>query len=806
VDSILKSGLIPSFKKLQFLKSMSEDEFRDRVVRPFYILRNLEPGKDLCGPDEEGKDCYFFGSDTVRGRILYAIQTKKGDLRMSQAARDNVTNAATQMKTALETQIKDGVTKQAYWPDCVLLVASGTINAPAERYIADHVKDTRIVFLDGPRLIPQIDRLMPELWLGIDVKTLPYLKALRDDLIRQSDTIDISHLGIGADVGSPITDDTYVQLYLNRLNPAAEQMGGTKKTQLWEELPVQHVLRRKERLILMTGNAGAGKTTSLRRLALILVQEALASNEAKEIPVFLRALEIVHSNGRLVDTAAMAASKLSAESSHCFSLKELQDGNVAVLIDGYDEVASEIKRDALIERIREFHTSFPKCRLILTSRDYTFARQLPEKLRFLRYNISPINLKQTEKIVARLSRGKGLQPEIANEMLRRLDNVHGMELNPLLVTVFVATSDYSRQDIPANITELFKKFTEMMLGRWDTSKGLSQQYHAPLKDFLLCRIACQMHESRVTSWPLTKFRKHIEQELEERDHEGDVDVLLEEILDRSGLVTVQDDEIRFRHLLIQEFFAGRGISKPDFLHSVIHDSWWTKALVFHFGQNPENHQELQAVIQKLDVLTGKKLYQSAVSIGLALQACYLAKRHDKSSTIRWVVNSLAATKNELVADGHDGKSPPAMDAMFYYIYARDAVGSKLIRDVAEAIANGSTEDVGAPENDVRRFWCIVGLIEAGETELAEKHIKHFNPADRRLLMCIYMGCNYFAKIRVSSAEQKKAAERIADQIAPRIGDLKKQIFQELKGMLLEVRSGEVKAIDEEKSGDEVDDE
>ena len=58
-------------------------------------------------------------------------------------------------------------------------------------------------------------------------------------------------------------------------------------------------------------------------------------------------------------------------------------------------------------------------------------------------------------------------------------------MNRLLVTVFVATTDYSRKDIPANITELFKKYTEMMLGRWDASKGLAQQYQAPLKDFVL---------------------------------------------------------------------------------------------------------------------------------------------------------------------------------------------------------------------------------------------------------------------------------------------------------------------------------
>jgi hypothetical protein len=49
VDSILKSNLIPSFKKLDFLRSKSEDEFRDRVVRPFYISKRLEPGEDLSG-------------------------------------------------------------------------------------------------------------------------------------------------------------------------------------------------------------------------------------------------------------------------------------------------------------------------------------------------------------------------------------------------------------------------------------------------------------------------------------------------------------------------------------------------------------------------------------------------------------------------------------------------------------------------------------------------------------------------------------------------------------------------------------
>jgi hypothetical protein len=74
-----------------------------------------------------------------------------------------------------------------------------------------------------------------------------------------------------------------------------------------------------------------------------------------------------------------------------------------------------------------------------------------------------------------VGKGKAISPEKSKELLRQLESVHGFELNPLLVTVFVATSDGTRRDIPANITELFAKFAETLLGRWNTDKGLAQQ-------------------------------------------------------------------------------------------------------------------------------------------------------------------------------------------------------------------------------------------------------------------------------------------------------------------------------------------
>jgi hypothetical protein len=153
VTSTLNPKIIPLFKKKRYLASLSEDDFRDQIVRPLFQQLGLRHGKDICGVDEDGKDCYFFGDDPIRGTVLYAIQTKKGDLKLSSKARDNLLNAVAQLRTALSTPVKHSATKQTYRPDYVVLAASGGINKKAEEHITDDIKDTRLIFYDSDRLI-----------------------------------------------------------------------------------------------------------------------------------------------------------------------------------------------------------------------------------------------------------------------------------------------------------------------------------------------------------------------------------------------------------------------------------------------------------------------------------------------------------------------------------------------------------------------------------------------------------------------------------------------------------------------------
>ena len=67
----------------------------------------------------------------------------------------------------------------------------------------------------------------------------------------------------------------------------------------------------------------------------------------------------------------------------------------------------------------------------------------------------------------------------------------------------------------------------MMLGRWDERKGLSRQSTKPqAKDFLLQRLAFQMHLQAITSIPLSTCKEVFRTNLEERGYEADVDTSL----------------------------------------------------------------------------------------------------------------------------------------------------------------------------------------------------------------------------------------------------------------------------------------
>lgn len=788
---------ISRFRKEKFLKELSEDNFRDTVIRSLFLRMGFNDGRDLCGPYEHGKDAVFGETDRLGFELLLAVQTKKGNLNLAAKANANIVEAITQLNTALATSIVLLKNKASVTPNRAILCASGKINDHARNHILAAVKNPNIQFLDIDDLIPLIDKHIPELWLGIDTDLLPYLRVLQNEILGEQTSNDNTHDGV---LSGAADDKTFIGLKLYRNRKKLKKVrGAITTTTQFEEFPFVAIKEKKINKVLILGEGGSGKSTGLLRIALELARSAEQVAGKSKFPVILKAVEIQRAKPTdLIEFCDEHTRALCKSSKSTFTIDDLTDGNLVIMIDALDEV-TEGNRSYIGGLLNDFSSQYPKCQIVVTSRPYRFTQELEELKSFETFHISPIGWRQTEKIFNTIAKRRQVPRNQSRELLRRLEKIHGIELNPLLVTVLAASTDFSKHDIPANITELFKKFTELMLGRWDERKGLKHQYQAPLKDFVLTKIALHLHVRKETSIS----RKHAEEiattEMTKVGHEAIVSVLLSEIFDRSGLFRVLGDEIEFRHHLLQEFFAGRAIDSSDFVYKVLPDEWWKRALVFYFGENPGNIDMLASAIKELEKEGDSHQLEATTTIGLALQACYLSPVDEKLAVWKWVITSLANSEKGAIDAFDPEHTRPLLDFVGYYLYARDSVALSNIKPNYESIMEWITGESSSDKefSERKQFWLIVSLIETGDIIEAEKVLSKSSLTNGYLLTAIHLGCFLTSHVRPVPEIEKKKAKDICSMLNEKIAPFRDQLMQEVGSTLLEVKEGKISVIDDE---------
>lgn len=143
---ISRPETISRFRKQRFLLAMSEDRFRDEVVRPLFLRRGLQDGRDLCGPFEKGKDAVFLSVDKLGQEDVYVVQTKKGNINLARKAHSNLIEAVTQLRTAFQTKVVLIKGKKSLLPTKVILCVSGQINEAAKQHIVQEIGDPDLYF------------------------------------------------------------------------------------------------------------------------------------------------------------------------------------------------------------------------------------------------------------------------------------------------------------------------------------------------------------------------------------------------------------------------------------------------------------------------------------------------------------------------------------------------------------------------------------------------------------------------------------------------------------------------------------
>jgi len=384
------------------------------------------------------------------------------------------------------------------------------------------------------------------------------------------------------------------------------------------DLKVAECLCRYHRL-LVRGEPGSGKTTTLRHLARSYAESRQQQDGYPEqplTPLFVRPADYARERERdrelgLVRFAVVRAQpEASAEAAAGLEQLlegELRQGKSLVLLDGLDEVGHD---NALAHVVRDFLVAYPNNYAVLTSRGVGLDPEPWRRLGFATFEIMPWQEKDISQFALRwtISRhglGSGRRWK---ECARRAEEltaavighprVREIATNPLMLTILTALHD-ANVALPRRRVDLYAKIVAVFLDTWETAKRAARPsdllhgitLEAREYGWLLGKFALTMQrQDRVLSprWWVAEFVQSFLRDtlgLEGDDAKDQADRVIRHLCERSGLLVERGTDVfGFWHLTFQEYFAGRGLieeagedSRPDVVRllrpNLYHPRW-----------------------------------------------------------------------------------------------------------------------------------------------------------------------------------------------------------------------------------------
>jgi len=385
-----------------------------------------------------------------------------------------------------------------------------------------------------------------------------------------------------------------------------------------------------ENRILIVGEAGSGKSVILRESVLNLLSQN-TRDDAPKLPLLLKAHDLakVKANNleKAVDIVVQRYYGLPD-----FELAAIgKDARITLLIDGLDEIFNLQQRERFRTQIIEFGIERPDIKMVVTTRrtdDITDLASLPS---YERWEIQPFNFSQIKEFVLRWfvdrldSSTRLLNALLDHNLLSRLPNT------PLVLTLLAVlydSDDY--REIPANLSELYSMFLDLLLGKWNLDRRVETMHNAAIREYLAMEIALEMHDTSQLSISNQKFTSVITRVATERGITLDIDALMTDFTEQTALLVINDkNEFEFRHLSFQEFLVGLAVyrrndnSRIDYLINHFEDSWWTKVLYFYCGLRQDAPHVLTRIVERYPDMDMQKQILSMMEFGYLVQAAYL---------------------------------------------------------------------------------------------------------------------------------------------------------------------------------------
>ncbi|MHA1232545.1 MAG: NACHT domain-containing protein [Candidatus Helarchaeota archaeon] len=572
---VQRAHALPKSKRQAILTSFTETEMHKHLKELFQALEPSYIVEITHGPEEYGKDIVMV-KDDVWGRNVIGFVVHKGDIKGTTLG--DVDKILSQVDQAFTHPVKIKTIAEELEIKEVRIVLIGGFSRNALERLKKENKNKNVKYLDINWLIDNFTKSYPQI----------FFKGRLIDFIEKK-IEEFENCRLFAKRGKNLSEcfvDPLVTNFATPLKFDDESMKNIIKSRRIPFSKFESVLSYHRRTIL-TGEPGTGKTLVLHKIMIDKLKKSsdlLLKGDIKdniEIPILIHARELYKINNSIELL------------NYYFPEEIIGKFKVTILmIDGLDETIPKTRKH-ILNKASKISNEL-NCYLIITSRKIDFLQAAPSDYKI--YELLPFEFTQALKLFIKLKLNQKLLDTL-REGLEKFQ--YQVPMTPLSLMLLVELVE-SYKEIPASITELYERFIEIILGRYDKEKGIEVLFDYLIKKRFLSEFTYEeFFQKDRLEVPIDSFNEFLNKYAKKYQwRKSQLKNFIKEI-DRAGIIE-KKEKIIFLHRSFLDFFIAYYIFQSreiiEDLNKIIaklHFSGiWEDVAFFYIGLKREINDEI----------------------------------------------------------------------------------------------------------------------------------------------------------------------------------------------------------------------
>ena len=428
--------------------------------------------------------------------------------------------------------------------------------------------------------------------------------------------------------------------YQNNNNPA-----------LREELDDSISIINSNKNTIVRGIPTSGKTLLLKRIGIN------ALDNYKDIGVFwFRFRDIQIDSFSLSEEVNKQFHELSGNNEFSYNYFN----KFLFLFDALDEITENEERIAIINKLQEQVSSFNNGYLIISGRNIELFKDISlfDPSNYETVDLLPFDIGQALKLVKKIIPDNKEKNNHFIAAIKKQQLSNSLTRTPMALTlmaIMYKDDAIDLKELPANITELYNKFSDYYLDKWDASKGITSQYKYEEYKHIVGFIAHYLHSNHIyeiSSQDLKHYLETIKASHSTFEELQDIDKYINGLKRRNTLLHYDSDRdvFFFNNGAFQEYFTSIYFddSNEDELIGNLYQEWWQNVIVFYNGKNPKRSVFIEKAFKSIPIDSVTMFYHMQI-MSKSLQAAHLISNSIAEQAITNMIYTFDRFYNSLLS-------------------------------------------------------------------------------------------------------------------------------------------------------------